>query len=397
MRTTEKPVLGAVHVSLTQEISVAQINKWFQEKGIPVKLYPKKVNGEKHKMSDPEDLNDFSEENESDDEVQENKTTRKTPSVHGMYLKADENGLLLACLNASKLVDFALDGKDVKEYMKFIPIEDLSFQIMIEKRITLFASQYDQHKNREGFFVLVEEANDNSQNVVEILFLEILKDLYFVDRLERYKYLIDFHAKRLLLFIFIANYNLPKWNEIEKIWYFQLSNNKKQHKSPIRNKVSKVVLNTWYDIFKGFEKLEEKYLFAILDLLIQDWIIIDSYLYPENKSLYTHFFGTILIPFLKKMGSLNKFKTSIFELVNKKQNEDIDNKTQRGNQEKQLKDVVLFPHIVNIIEIILSVSQPKSPFESEIKKIFFQYFELDGNFKTEEVEKKKKNSKKKKL
>jgi hypothetical protein len=397
--------------------SLQEINEFLSIKKFACKIYKKNEKKEKNEKKKKEKKKDKKDENEKDekeeDQNEENENEngelsdiemlnseedqmdneniedeeRKIGSPYDFTVKGDENQLLNLCYNLSELLDFGLEGKKEENFIRYGGITDKLYIEMMVKRISLFSSQYNSHKQRFIFYVLRKESSFQFKYVVDNLFRNVLNDSIYKNRIERYKNISKYHSKRLVLIIFAANYSIPQWDNQNRKWHFNLQNKKEKHALPLKNNLSELVLKDWAEIFEGVEEISPEEIFGILDLLIQEWLHIGRFLYPRIRSLYEHFFGSVLIPFIKLYGSLSKLKTSTFELTNKKQNEFIDNKTQRGNKEEAIVETVVSPYISILIQIILETSIKENSLKDEIHDVLYKFFGLNGNFETVKVKK----------
>ena len=362
LRVCEKPIEQTVYKALVYNKSIQEVNEVFKTMGIPCSVYEKKEEEKANKkpiqkkvtkvvektneddmldeefeqvdMEDDENLLfEDSEELENSESTDKNATQkitskktggrkkkkeaeneRKIPTPSGIGINGNELTKLYSALLMGDANKVLLEHVSEDQFVRFTSLQDSKWQTTMSKRLTLFFSQYKEHKDRRIYFVLSVESSESFKLVIERMIDKTLKEIsQFQGRKEKYFYYTYLFTKRLALIIFVANYKFPLWSktkdDTEKKNYWSY----KTFKSHQKRKISVDVLDLFYEIFQGVqETITELEMFCILDILIQDWLLVEDFLYGSIKGLYEHFIGSVMIVLMKEFGELSKFKTSNF-------------------------------------------------------------------------------------
>ena len=391
MRTCEKPITNAIFFGRSLELSLEDLNKFLKESNFGVKILEKTFKKKETKTQDKKrdekvEKEQLEEEKEDsceiefmydEEEIQEEKEKkeisniiidekkktekeepRKLPNRSLYVVKGNETTIWNLAMHTPSLLEYIFKEKDDKSFTAFAQLEDAKFQTLLSEILCLLLTQKDNYKDRTIFSVSRIKASDSFRRVIHRKILETIEDISggsstFLDqilgikpkienlgdsdkttKIDRYKYYSKKHSIVLSLLIFCSNYDLPTWDKNKKEWFFNIGN-KKKHKSPKKNEMSKKVLVFWNNLMLNEEEnLTKNEMYCILDIVCQEWLKTGVFLFGSVKGLYDHFFETVLIPFMKLFGGLSKFKTSPFEKLNKEQNDFLDQKTKKGNKNK---------------------------------------------------------------
>jgi len=127
-------------------------------------------------------------------------------------------------LKTNEYIDFLFENNKEglkKNYFENEKLIKTQWEIMISERLSLWCSQYQDHKNRYFYYCQKEESSIEWKNVVDNFFKKIKMEIEeYGDPLENKRNYSKYYSTTLLLIVYMGKYGIPKDN-IEKDKLFE--------------------------------------------------------------------------------------------------------------------------------------------------------------------------------